>query len=190
MCPKYDFMATHLDLTCVFVVCFFFFCIQVSAIFFHIFCYLKGYGRAEQLMRHIWHFLLSKGKPTCEAWAAWAVQSSLTSYSRSCVPQLLNQLWAEGLGGGFELPPQEQGRGQAPGEDKALTPATEEGKHAAQPFSRTDFDYLLFSLVANNFPLLSSLPLCPDPTDACCSSLIFSASWCLLQQDSRARAAQ
>lgn len=186
VCPKYDFMAMHFVPTCI-LVCFL---LLHSRIFFHALPYLNGSGKAVQVIRHIWCFFLSKGKPSCEAWAAWAawaVQSSLTSPFRSNVLQLLKQLWAEGLRGGFELPPQHQG--QAPTVGKHYRHWRR--KNTAQLSSATDLYYLFFSKIVSCFPhLFFSLSLCPGPTDSSPFSLIFSASWYLLQQDSWATAAQ
>lgn len=84
------------------------------------------------------------------------------------------------------------GLGQTLPQEKTLTLATGMKKNATWTFFffLTDVDYLLFSLLKNNLPYLSSSPLCPDPTHGCCSSLIFTASWCFSQQDSLATAVQ
>lgn len=144
-----------------------------SRIFFHTLSYLNGCGKALQLVRHIWCFFLSKGKPSCETWAAWAVQCSLTSPFRSSVPQFLKQLWVEGLRGGFDLPPQHQGQAQTVGKHSRHW----RRKDTAQPSSATDLYYLFFSETVGCFPhLFFSAPM-PWPHKF---NSLFSHLFCLM----------
>lgn len=133
----------HFVLTCV-LVCFLLFAFKNFPVFFALF---KWLWEAVQLIGHIWLFFLSKGEPSCEAWAAWAVQSSLTSPFRSNVLQLLEQLWAEGLRGGFELPPQHQGQTPTLGKHSRCW----RRKETAQLSSATDLYYLFFSRTVGCF---------------------------------------